>query len=97
VLLDRKAAAAAIASAPPTVSEPADDPKLTTFLSALSHQDLVALMLEMARRFPELRDALAVRQMLASDAADQLEAEVLGRTLQAHAAPGWGERRRKRT
>src|SRR6266540_4540016 len=57
VLLDHKAAAAAIASAPPTMSESRGDPALTTFLSALSHQELIALMLEMARRFPELRDA----------------------------------------
>jgi uncharacterized Zn finger protein len=92
VLLDRKAAAAAIASAPPSMPEPRGDPALTTFLSALSHQELVALMLEMALRFPELRDALAVRQMLASDDADQLEAEVLGRIIAAGAAPGWGDR-----
>jgi uncharacterized Zn finger protein len=92
VLLDRMAAAAVIASAPPTMPEPTGDPALNTFLSALPHQELVALMLEMARRFPELRDALAVRQMLASDDADQLEAEVLARILQAGAAPGWSDR-----
>lgn len=92
VLLDRKVAAAAIASAPSTMSEPAGDPGLTTFLSALSHQELVALLLDMARRFPELRDALAVRQMLASDDAEQLETEVLGRILEAGAAPGWSDR-----
>jgi uncharacterized Zn finger protein len=92
VLLDRKAAAAAIASAQPSMPEPTGDLKLTTFLNALSHQELVALMLDMVRRFPELRDALAVRQMLASDDADQLEAEVLGRILQVGAAPGWSDR-----
>jgi uncharacterized Zn finger protein len=92
VLLDRKAAAAVIASAPPSMPEPTGDPKLTSFLSALSHQELVALMLDMARRFPELRDALAVRQMLASDDADQLEAEVLGRIIAAGATSGWGDR-----
>jgi len=92
VLLDHMAAAAVIASAPPTMSEPSGDSALTTFLSALSHQELVALLLDMARRFPELRDALAVRQMLASDDADQLEAEVLGRILEVGAAPGWSDR-----
>jgi uncharacterized Zn finger protein len=91
VLLDRTAAAAVIASAPPTMHEPIDH-ALNTFLSALSHQELVALMLDMARRFPELRDALAVRQMLATDNTDQLEAEVLGRIVAAAAAPGWGDR-----
>jgi uncharacterized Zn finger protein len=92
VLLDHKVAAAAIVSAPPIVSEPRGDPALTAFLTALSHQELVALVLEMARRFPELRAALAVRQMLASDDANQLEAEVLGRILEAGAAPGWIDR-----
>jgi uncharacterized Zn finger protein len=92
VLLDHKAAAAAIVSAPPTISEPRDDPALTAFLTALSHQELVVLVLEMAPRFPELRDALAVRQMLATDDADQLEAEVLGRIVAARAAPSWGDR-----
>jgi hypothetical protein len=81
-----------IASAPPTLSEPTGAPALTAFLSALSHQELVALMLDMARRFPELRNALAVHQMLASYDADQLEAEVLGRIIVAGAASGWGDR-----
>jgi uncharacterized Zn finger protein len=92
VLLDRKAAAATITSAPPTMSMPTGDAALTTFLSALSQQELVALLLDMARRCPELHDALAVRQMLASDDAGQLEAEVLGRIIAAGTASDWGDR-----
>jgi uncharacterized Zn finger protein len=92
VLLDRMATAAAAAPAMSPVPEPPGDSALQTFLNMLSQPELVALLLDMARRFPGVRDALAVRQMLATDDADQLEAEVLGRIIEASAAPGWGDR-----
>jgi len=91
--LEQKAVAATlIVNPPPTPAARPGDPTLRAFLSGLSQQQLVDLLLDMARRFPELHDALDVQRMLASDNADELEAEVLARILEAGAAPGWGER-----
>src|SRR6266545_6389268 len=93
VLLEQQAVAAMlVTSPPPTPAVPPGDSALRTFLTGLSQQQLVELLLDMALRFPELRDALAVRQMLASDDGDQLEAEVLARILEAGVAPGWRDR-----
>jgi uncharacterized Zn finger protein len=92
VLLDRRAAAAEmLASTPATPAGPPGDPALHDFLSALPQPALVALLLEMAQRFPDLRDALAVRRMLANDDADELEEEVFGRILEAGVESGWGD------
>jgi len=92
VLLDRRAAAAEmIANTPPTSAESRGDPALRDFLSALPQPELVTLLVELAQRFPDLRDALAVRRMLANDDADELETEVLGRILDAGTTSGWGD------
>jgi uncharacterized Zn finger protein len=64
-------------------------PALAAFLAAYSQDELVSLLVELAQRFPEVRDALAVRQMLADDNADQLEAEVLRRLIAITAEPAW--------
>ena len=98
VLLERQAAAAVEpigpAAAPATQpgARAAQEPTLQAFLAAHSQADLVALLLDLAQRFPEVRDALAVRQMLASDDAGKLEAEVLGRIISATTEPGWRNR-----
>ena len=95
VLLERQAAAAtalAMLTVDPAAQEGAEatrEPALEAFLAAYTRAELVALLMELAQRFPEVRDALAVRQMLANDNADQLEAEVLGRIIAATAEPGW--------
>jgi hypothetical protein len=54
------------------------------------------LLLDLAQRFPEVCDALAVRQMLAKDDPGQLEAEVLGRIVEATSEPGWRNRDARR-
>ncbi len=93
VLLEQKAVAATlVASPPPTPAAPPGDSALRTFLTGLPQQQLVDLLLDMARRFPELHDVLEVRRMLASDDANELEAEVLARILEVGAAPGWSDR-----
>lgn len=91
-LLERKAAALALATQPAQIpiktSAGADpEPTLQAFLAAHTQNELVALLIGLAQRFPEVREALAVRQMLANDNADQLEAEVLGRIITATAQP----------
>lgn len=92
VSLDRMAAAAEmLASRQPTSAASPGDPALREFLSAQPQPALVALLLELAQRFPDLRDALAVRRMLATADADELEAEVLGRIIHAGAISGWGD------
>lgn len=93
-LLERKAAALALATQPAQIpiktSAGADpEPTLQAFLAAHTQNELVALLIGLAQRFPEVREALAVRQMLANDNADQLEAEVLGRIITATAQPAW--------
>ncbi|NTU80641.1 MAG: hypothetical protein HGA45_14900, partial [Chloroflexales bacterium] len=98
VLLERQAAAAAVLVAQPAVlvaqpgAGPAPEPALQAFLAAHTQAELVALLLDLAQRFPEVHDALAVRRMLANDDAGQLEAEVLGRIIDASAAPVWRDR-----
>jgi uncharacterized Zn finger protein len=97
VLLERQAAAAAMLDSQAALSvqpgaEPAHEPALQAFLTAHTQAELVALLIELAQRFPEVRDALAVRQMLSSDDAGQLEAEVLGRIIAASAEPDWHNR-----
>jgi uncharacterized Zn finger protein len=95
VLLDRQAAAATALTAqlthlstqPDIVTD--QEPELKAFLAAHTQAELVALLINLAQRFPDVRDALAVRQMLSNDDADQLEAEVLGRLVAASAEPGW--------
>ncbi len=95
VLLERQAAAAtALATftvdpAAQEGAEPTRKPTLAAFLATYTQAELVALLIELAQRFPEVRAALAVRQMLANDNADQLEAEVLRRIIAATAEPGW--------
>ena len=95
VLLERQAAAAkalATLTGDPAAREGAAatrKPTLAAFLATYSQAELVALLIELAQRIPEVRDALAVRQMLANDNADQLEAEVLKRIIAATAEPGW--------
>lgn len=95
VLLERQAAAAAELAVPaaPPAAQPgataARERTLQAFLAAHTQAELVALLLELAQRSPEVRDALAVRQMLSNDDASQLEAEVLGRIIAATAEPGW--------
>jgi uncharacterized Zn finger protein len=92
VLLDRMdAAAEMVANTLPTSAASPGDPALRDFLSGLAQPALVALLLELAQRFPDLRDALAVRRMLAGNDSDELEAEVLGRIIDAGAASGWGD------
>ncbi len=95
VLLERQAAAAT-ALGTVTVDLAAQGgaaatrkPTLAAFLATYTQAELVALLIELAQRIPEVRDALAVRQMLANDNADQLEAEVLKRIIAATAEPGW--------
>ncbi|HEY3230523.1 MAG TPA: SWIM zinc finger family protein [Roseiflexaceae bacterium] len=93
VLLEQMATAATLVATPPSIpAEPPGDLALRAFLSGLAQPELVELLLEQARRLPELRDALEVRQMLASDDADELEASVLARIVEAGAPSGWGER-----
>ncbi len=98
VLLERQAAVAAelamptAALAAQTGAAAALEPTLQAFLAAHTQADLVALLIDLAQRFPEVRDVLAVRQMLASDDTDQLEAEVLGQIMQASAEPDWRNR-----
>jgi len=89
-LLERKAVAASLAAQPSAA--PARESTLQTFLTAHTQAELVALLLDLAKRFPEVRDALAVRQMLANDDVGQLEAEVLGRIMKATSEPGWRNR-----
>lgn len=92
VLLDRMAAAAEIVASRQSTSAASDgDPALRDFLSAQPQPALVTLLLELAQRFPDLREALAVRRMLATDDADELESEVLGRIVSAGTAQGWGD------
>lgn len=88
VLLESRAAAAAALAAHED-AQAARKPTLETFLAAYSQAELVALLIEMAQRFPEVRDALAVRQMLANDNADQLEAEVRKRMIAVTTEPAW--------
>ena len=64
-------------------------PTLAAFLAAFSQAELVSLLVELAQRFPDVRDALAVRQMLANDNADQLETEVRRRIIAVTAEPVW--------
>ena len=64
-------------------------PPLAAFLAAYSQAELVSVLVELAQRFPDVRDALAVRQMLADDNADQLEAEVRRRIIAVTAEPAW--------
>jgi uncharacterized Zn finger protein len=93
VLLEQMATAATSVAAPSPISaEPPGDLALRAFLSGLAQPELVELLLDEARGLPELRDALEVRRMLASDDADELEASVLSRIVEAGAAPGWGDR-----
>jgi uncharacterized Zn finger protein len=98
VLLERQAAAATeliVPTAAPAAQPGArasQEPTLQAFLAAHTQAELAALLIELAQRFPEVRDALAVRQMLSNDAAGQLEAEVLGRIVAATAEPGWRNR-----
>lgn len=98
VLLEAQAAAAAVLAAQPAVlvaqpgAGPAPEPALQAFLAAHTQAELVALLLDLAQRFPEVHDALAVRRMLTNDDADQLEAEILGRIIDASAAPVWRDR-----
>jgi uncharacterized Zn finger protein len=97
-LLEQTAAAAAelLVPAAAPAAQPgagaAQEPTLQAFLVTHTQAELVALLIELAQRFPEVREALAVRQMLASDDAGQLEAEVLGRIIAATAEPGWRNR-----
>jgi uncharacterized Zn finger protein len=98
VLLDHQAAAVVALAAQPAVlvtqpgAGPAQEPTLQAFLAAHTQAELVALLLDLAQRFPEVRDALAVRRMLTNGDADQLEAKVLGRIINASAAPVWRDR-----
>lgn len=98
VLLERQAAAAAeqiVPAAAPAAQPGAratQEPTLQAFLATHTQAELVALVIELAQRFPEVRDALAVRQMLSNDDAGQLEAEVLGRIIAVTAEPGWRNR-----
>jgi uncharacterized Zn finger protein len=99
VLLERQAAAAAelIVPAAAPAAQPgaraAHEPTLQAFLATHTQAELVALLIELAQCFPEVRDALAMRQMLSNDDAGQLEAEVLGRIIAATEEPGWRNRR----
>ncbi len=91
VLLERQAAAAAEPIVP--VAAPAaqpgarasQEPPLQAFLATHTQAEL-------AQRFPEVREALAVRQMLSNNAADQFEAEMPGRIIAVTAEPGWRNR-----
>lgn len=93
-LLERMAAAAATtiaaaASAPVASGEPA----LRAFLQALPQPKLVELVLTLAERLPELRDALDVQRMLATDDADALEDDVRKRIWAASTVSDWEDDR----
>jgi len=74
----------------PTI-EASGDPALEAFLGNLSHDELVTLMLELTQRFPEVRDALAVRQMLTTEDIGQLEADLSRRIAAACALSDWDD------
>ena len=57
VLLERKAAAASVAAQSSAV--PAGESTLQTFLTAHTQAELVALLLDLAKRFPMVADAVA--------------------------------------
>jgi uncharacterized Zn finger protein len=95
VLLERQTAAATVLAmltggpAAQGGAAASRKPTLAAFLATYTQAELVALLVELAQRIPEVRDALAVRQMLANDNADQLQAEVLKRIIAATTEPGW--------
>jgi uncharacterized Zn finger protein len=93
-MLERKAAAALVAvqaAGLPTIFDPnaGQDPELRAFLADRSQDELVALLIDLAQRYPDVREAIAVRQMLANGNADELEAEVRERIVTASAGSGW--------
>ena len=61
------------------------------FLSALPRRSprWSSCCLTQAQRLPELRDALKMRRMLATNDADGLKSEVLGRIMAVSAGPAW--------